>query len=99
MRAGARGPIACATTAGAAGTLHHFRLPGGFEVSWTAARFRHKDGDDASRVVLERVNASGKLYISHCQLDGRYTLRFCIGAARTDHEHVQAAWSAITAKA
>ena len=32
-------------TAGAAGTLHHFRLPGGFELCWTVARFKHKDGE------------------------------------------------------
>lgn len=39
------GEIVGQTTAGAAGALHHFRLPGGFEVRWTAARFRHKDGE------------------------------------------------------
>jgi len=38
------GELVGQVTAGAAGTLHHFRLPGGFEVRWTAARFRHKDG-------------------------------------------------------
>ena len=32
-------------TAGAAGTLHHFRLPGGFAARWTAVRYRHKDGE------------------------------------------------------
>lgn len=40
-------------TAGAAGTLHHFSLPGGFEVRWTAARFRHKDGERHHLVGLE----------------------------------------------
>ena len=39
------GELVGQVTAGAAGTLHHFSLPGGFEARWTAARFRHKDGE------------------------------------------------------
>ncbi len=55
--------------------------------------FRHVGGDDASRRLLERANASGQLYMSHCQLDGRYTLRLCVGQAHTERDHVAEAWA------
>ena len=47
------GELVGRVTAGAAGTLHHFSLPGGFEVRWTAARFRHKDGERHHLVGFE----------------------------------------------
>lgn len=58
--------------------------------------FRIRGGDDAAnRELLERVNATGKIYLSHCVLDGRYTLRFCIGQMNTTEAHVDAAWDLI----
>jgi aromatic-L-amino-acid decarboxylase len=53
---------------------------------------RHRGGDAATERVHQSVNASGKMYITHTKLDGRYTLRMCIGQARTEREHVKAAW-------
>jgi len=52
-------------------------------------------GDEANRALLERLNASGKLYLTHTVLDGRYTLRLCVGQTHTQERHVRAAWEAI----
>jgi aromatic-L-amino-acid decarboxylase len=57
--------------------------------------FRHKGGDEASRLLLERVNRSGELYMTHTVLDGRYTLRLCVGQTHTEARHVLAAWEKI----
>jgi aromatic-L-amino-acid/L-tryptophan decarboxylase len=57
--------------------------------------FRHKDGDDANRALLERLNQSGTIYLTHTVLDGRYTLRLAIGATLTEERHVAAAWEMI----
>ena len=65
----------------------------------TLVCFRHRAGDDETSRLMEAVNASGKLYISHCDLDGRFTLRFCVGQATTTREHVLAAWHAIREEA
>ena len=53
-------------------------------------------GDEANRALLERLNASGKLYLTHTVLDGRYTLRMSIGGTLTEERHVLAAWEEIT---
>jgi aromatic-L-amino-acid/L-tryptophan decarboxylase len=57
--------------------------------------FRHREGDAATKRVMDRVNASGRLFLTHTKLDGRLVLRMSIGAARTERRHVTQAWSAI----
>jgi len=61
--------------------------------------FRHRGGDESNRRLLERLNASGRLYLSHAVLAGRYTLRLCVGQTRTGEEHVRDAWDEIRAAA
>jgi len=61
--------------------------------------FRHKGGDDANRRIMESVNASGDLFLTHTILDGRYTLRMSIGQTNTGRRHVQQAWQKIQAVA
>ncbi len=61
--------------------------------------FRHRRGDDFNRRLLERLNDSGRLYLSHAVLAGRHTLRLCVGQTRTEEEHVRAAWDEIRAAA
>jgi aromatic-L-amino-acid decarboxylase len=55
--------------------------------------FRHRDGDAASQRVLERANASGTIYLTHTKLDGRFTLRMCIGQTHTEERHIREAWA------
>jgi aromatic-L-amino-acid decarboxylase len=57
--------------------------------------FRHLGGDAVNEDLLSRLNASGKLYLTHTKLGGRYTLRLCVGQARTEERHVRAAWELI----
>ncbi len=59
--------------------------------------FRLRAGDDATRAVLERVNASGELYLTHTIVEGQLALRFAIGSPLTERRHVEAAWAALSA--
>lgn len=59
--------------------------------------FRLAAGDEASQRLLEAVNDSGKAFLSHTRVDGRYVLRLAIGATSTGRRHVEATWALITA--
>ncbi|MFP4564859.1 MAG: pyridoxal phosphate-dependent decarboxylase family protein, partial [Spirochaetia bacterium] len=45
--------------------------------------------------LLDRINMSGKAYLTHTKLDGRYTIRFMIGQTNTEQRHVDDAWDLI----
>ena len=61
--------------------------------------FRHRGGDEVNQTILDRVNRSGELFITHTRLDDRLVLRMSIGGTRTERRHVEAAWRAIRAAA
>jgi aromatic-L-amino-acid/L-tryptophan decarboxylase len=42
--------------------------------------------------ILQQVNASGTVYLSHTKLGDRYVLRLAIGNMRTEPRHVAEAW-------
>ena len=68
-----------------------------FSVVCFRARPRSVEPDDTrldqfNTALLDRVNASGKVYLSHTELNGRFTLRLAIGNLRTTEEHVRTAW-------
>lgn len=53
------------------------------------------EADAATMRLLERLNASGDLYLTHTKAGGRVLLRVAIGAAGTTGAHVDAAWRRI----
>lgn len=57
--------------------------------------FRLRAGDDATKSVLEEINATGTHYLTHTVLDGNYVIRVAIGAIRTDRAEVEALWGDI----
>ncbi len=61
--------------------------------------FRHRGDDAFNEALLSRLNASGKLFLTHTKLDGRLVLRLAIGGTYTELRHVQGAWDTIRASA
>lgn len=57
--------------------------------------FYDRRGDETSRALLERINASGRAFLSHTNFAGRYTLRVCVGQTNTQAEHVDNLWALI----
>lgn len=55
--------------------------------------FRLRSGDEATQQLMERVNAAGRIYLTHTAAEGRSTLRMAIGSPQTEHRHVAAAWA------
>jgi aromatic-L-amino-acid decarboxylase len=64
-------------------------------VPFSVVCFRARGTDELNAALLERLNGSGKLFLSHTRLNGRYTLRLAIGNLHTTESHVSAAWALI----
>jgi aromatic-L-amino-acid decarboxylase len=54
--------------------------------------FRHRGGDAVNQQLLDTLNASGALYLTHTRLRDHFVLRLAIGAPLTQRTHVEAAW-------
>jgi aromatic-L-amino-acid decarboxylase len=63
--------------------------------------FRSRGSDEENERLLQTLNASGELFLTHTRLptaDGdRYVLRMSIGQTETEERHVRAAWERIVA--
>ena len=42
--------------------------------------------------LLDAMNATGEVFLSHTKLNGRFTLRLAVGNLRTEQRHVARAW-------
>ncbi|KAL6516216.1 Tyrosine decarboxylase 1 [Orobanche gracilis] len=49
--------------------------------------------------LLDAVNSTGELFISHAVLSNKYVLRFAVGGTLTEERHVIAAWKTLQEKA
>ncbi|MGA7399607.1 MAG: pyridoxal-dependent decarboxylase, partial [Candidatus Sulfotelmatobacter sp.] len=61
--------------------------------------FRHKVGDSANQTIMDRLNRSGDLFLTHTKLNGKMTLRLCVGQTNTQARHVEHAWRRIREEA
>ncbi|UCG07816.1 MAG: aspartate aminotransferase family protein [Desulfobacterales bacterium] len=57
--------------------------------------FRHCGGDELNQQLMDRLNQSGDLYLTHTRMHDRLTLRFCVGQTNTEFRHVERAWQRI----
>jgi aromatic-L-amino-acid decarboxylase len=57
--------------------------------------FRHRAGDELNQRILDRLNRSGRVYLTHTRLRGQLTLRMSIGQTNTARRHVEQAWQLI----
>ena len=55
--------------------------------------FAHRDGDEPTEALLKQINASGRAYLTHTRLRGRYAIRVSTGGTYTRQEDVERLWS------
>ena len=61
--------------------------------------FRREGSDEDNERLLERVDASGEVFLSHARLGNRYALRLAIGNFRTTEDDVRLAWDVLRREA
>ncbi|THG03123.1 hypothetical protein TEA_012273 [Camellia sinensis var. sinensis] len=71
-----------------------------FRVSPSALR-DHREPSDENCVnkfnckLLESINSSGRIYMTHVVVGGVYVIRFAVGASLTNYQHVNMAWKVV----
>lgn len=70
-------------------------------VPFSVVCFRLRGGatDAEHQRVLDTINASGDVFLSHTKLDGRFVLRLAIGNLHTTERHVARAWELLNSAA
>jgi len=61
-------------------------------VCFRARAERDTDTDRLNADLLDAVNRSGEVFLSHTTIDGRFALRLAVGHIRTTEHHVKLAW-------
>jgi len=51
--------------------------------------------DGLNERLLAAVNATGRVFMTHTRLEGRYTIRLVIGQRATERRHVEEAWGLV----
>jgi aromatic-L-amino-acid/L-tryptophan decarboxylase len=57
--------------------------------SFSVVVFRLKAGDEATAALMEKMNSSGELFVSHTKLRDQYGIRVAIGNGATEWRHVE----------
>ena len=51
--------------------------------------------DALNEALLDRVNATGEVFLSHTRVRGAYAIRLAVGNLRTEESHVRRAWEIV----
>jgi aromatic-L-amino-acid/L-tryptophan decarboxylase len=68
-------------------------------VPFSVVCFRMRGDDEANARLLDAVNASGDVFLSHTSVNGRFVLRLAIGHVATAEPHVARAWELLRSHA
>ena len=61
--------------------------------------FRLKSGDEQNQRLMDTLNRTGDLYLTHTRVNAKLTLRMSIGQANTTRRHIEKAWKRIQEEA
>ena len=69
-------------------------LPLPARAALAAGRGRAAPDSTLNTALMDAVNRTGEVFLSHTRLRGRFTIRLAIGNLRTEPRHVERAWDA-----
>jgi aromatic-L-amino-acid/L-tryptophan decarboxylase len=64
-------------------------------VPFSLVCFRYRGSDDENRALLDRINATGRAFLSGTVLNGKFLLRFAIGNVATTESDIRETWQLI----
>jgi aromatic-L-amino-acid decarboxylase len=64
-------------------------------VPFSVVCFRYQGTDEENSALMEAVNSTGEVFISHTVLHGKVVLRLAIGNLQTTWDDVQRAWELV----
>jgi aromatic-L-amino-acid decarboxylase len=71
-------------------------------VPFSTVCFRYNPGNKSehglnqlNEKLLEKINASGKIFLSHTKLNDKFVIRLTIGSIRHERRHIEEAWELI----
>ena len=59
---------------------------------WNPGGLTEDELDARNGAIMDAVNRSGEVFLSHTRLNGRFTIRLSVGNLRTEPRHVRRAW-------
>jgi aromatic-L-amino-acid decarboxylase len=70
---------------------------------WRPTRYQGRDDaggaaaelDTLNARLLDALNATGRVFLSHTRIGGRFALRIALGNVRTERRHVEDAWALV----
>lgn len=68
-------------------------------VNFALVCFRHRSDNEFNGRLLAQINSTGKAFLSHAVLNGKYILRFSIGNFMTNEDDVRETWRLVQATA
>jgi aromatic-L-amino-acid/L-tryptophan decarboxylase len=77
-----------------AGADERFDLHPAYPLGLVCFRLR-AGGDAVNQELLDRLNGSGRIFLSHARIGGSLFLRFAVGGTFTEDRHIQQAWDLI----
>lgn len=51
--------------------------------------------NELNEKLMNAINSTGKVFLTHTKLNGKFTIRLCISGIRTEEKHVELAWNII----
>ncbi len=57
--------------------------------------FRYRGSEADNQRLMDQLNQSGDLYLTHTRVHGQFVLRLCVGQTNTTRKHVEHAWQRI----
>ena len=55
--------------------------------------------DELNARMMDAVNRTGEVFLSHTRLRDRFTIRLAVGNLRTEERHVERAWELLRREA